>query len=216
MNFRFWLGYGDVNRRETERNHFSLDSCKSVSDETSIDRFMVDQFFLQIAPDHLDQLLDHRTGSIHRFGQLTFVQANSSTIFYNIATQWRLLEIVRLYHLVVLSYVTSIDPVKDQVMIYSSDETFAIHFLYRLFTLLTGFLPFRIPEQLLIYLWAHFLRPPVICLTAFSGFSDNRPFPELPDPRTAWASSPTHVQVIESKYEHSPFSTEEILRYFKN
>ena len=70
-----------MNRRETERNHFSLDSCKSVSDETSMDRFMVDQFLLQIAPDHLDQLLDHRTGSIHRFWQLTFVQANSSTIF---------------------------------------------------------------------------------------------------------------------------------------
>ena len=46
-----------------------------------MDRFMVDQFLLQITPDHLDQLLDHRTGSIHRFWQLTFVQANSSTIF---------------------------------------------------------------------------------------------------------------------------------------
>ena len=71
-----------LNRRETERNHFSLDSCKSVSGETSMDRYMVDQFLLQIAPDHLDlRLLDHRTGLIHRFGQLTFVQANSSTIF---------------------------------------------------------------------------------------------------------------------------------------
>lgn len=80
MGFLVWLRKVGMNRRETERNHFSLDSCKSVSDETSMDRFMADQFF---SSDHLEHhLSDHRkSGSFHRFEHLTFVQANSSTIF---------------------------------------------------------------------------------------------------------------------------------------